>query len=190
LNGKQIAMPSAQRIGGEALVVELGCEPHEVLPEMLLQNAEGEALAVLGLEHIVHREDVRARIDVGIQAVAHCRPEEGALEERKIEICALSFAQRSQDCDRSKGAAAHVGYGKRRARRRLEPLARKRERTCGRHIVDVVSRPLAPGPGLAVARDRAVDQLRVGLSQRLEIDAQALGHARAKSLEHDLRVTR
>src|SRR5258706_6050980 len=45
---QRIAIGAALRIGGEALIAELGNDAHEVQPEMLFQNAEREPLAIGG----------------------------------------------------------------------------------------------------------------------------------------------
>src|SRR5258706_13147227 len=99
---------------------------------MLFEDAECKALAVLRLEHVVHREEVRTRIDLGIEAVAHGGPEERRLEERQVELASLSgliaLMQGSQDREGGERAAAHVGDREARARRRLQPRARERVR--------------------------------------------------------------
>src|SRR5881396_3195014 len=120
-------MGAALGIGSEALILELRHEAHEVLPEMFLQYSQGETSAIRGLEDIVHREEMRTRVDRGIEAVAHGAEEERRLEQRQIQIRALAFAQRGEDGERGKGAARHVGDWQGRARGRLEPLPGKRE---------------------------------------------------------------
>src|SRR5262245_8859183 len=138
---------------------------------MLFENPERQALAVARLENIVYRKEVRARIDVLVQAVAHRRPEARRLEERQAQARArsglISFVERGKNRDRGEGAAAHVSDGEARARGRLEPLARKGERARRGDVVHVVPRALAPGARLPVAGDRAMDDLRVVLLQRI-----------------------
>ena len=78
--GQRIAIGTPLCIAHKALVVQLRDQAHEVLPEVLFQDAERQALAVGGFEDIVHRKKVCARIDLAIQAVAH-----GAQEECRFE---------------------------------------------------------------------------------------------------------
>src|SRR5947209_15670763 len=93
------------RVRGEFLRVETWNAANEVLPEVLFEDAERKALAVARLEDVVHRKDVRLGIDLRIEAVAHRREEEGAFEQRQIEIRALALMQRGENRDRGKGAA-------------------------------------------------------------------------------------
>src|SRR5581483_2639564 len=183
-----VAVRAPLGIAREALIRELRRKAQEVLPEVFFQDAKRQALAIRGLEHIVHREEMRARIDVAIEAVAHGGEEKGGLEERQIEICAFALAQRRQQRDRGKGAARHVGDRQRRARRGFEPLAGKGEAARCRDVVDVMPGPFAPRAGLPVARDGAVDQFSVVRPQGVVVDAEALRHARSKTLDHHVRV--
>src|SRR5947209_15464182 len=114
-----IAMRAPRPIGGEALVSKLRRELDEVLPEVLLQDAERQALAIGGLEDVVHRKEMRARIGVALEAMAHGAEEERRLDEGQIEISALALAHGSENGDGGEGAPCHVGDGERRARRRL-----------------------------------------------------------------------
>src|SRR5690242_2734734 len=104
-----VAIRPAFCIVREARIGELGREAHEVLPEVLLQDAEREPLAIGGLEYIIHREKMRTRVDVWIEAVPHGAEKKSGLEERQIKIRALSFAYRGEDGNRGKGATRHVG---------------------------------------------------------------------------------
>ena len=126
---------------------------------MLFQNAERKALAVRGLEDVVHREEVRARIDSAIEAMAHGAHEEGGLEEREIEIRALALAHAARIATAAKAPPAMSAIGSDERAGGLQPLARKGERAGRGDVVDVVARPLAPRAGLAIAGDRAVDEL-------------------------------
>jgi hypothetical protein len=60
----------------------------------------------------------------------------------------------------------------------------------GGDVIHVVARPLAPGPGLTVARDGAVHELRIEDRQGLEIDTEALRHAGPEALDGDVGVRR
>ena len=131
---------------------------------------------------------MRARIDVRVEAVTHRRHEKRRLEQRKIQIGTPSFVQRGEHSNRRKGAATHVGHGIRGARRGLQPLARKSEAARRGDVVHVVPRPLAPRAGLAVARDRAIDDVRVVGLQPLVIDAEASCDAGTKALDDDVRL--
>ena len=53
-------------------------------------------------------------------------------------------------------------------------------------VVGVVTGTLGVGPRLAIARDRAVDDPRVDLSQGLVADAEPVENAGPKALEHDV----
>ena len=59
-----------------------------------------------------------------------------------------------------------------------------------RHRLDreVVRRPAAVGPGLAVGRDRDVDDPRIARADRRVADAEAMGHAGAEGFDEDVRA--
>ena len=65
-------------------------------------------------------------------------------------------------------------------------LAGQAEQADEAEVVHVVARALAHRPVLPVAGDRAVDEPRVLLAQPLLADAEAVEHARAEGLEHDV----
>ena len=116
--------------------------------------------------------------------MTHGAEKERGLEQREIEIGAFALAQCREDCDRGKGTAGHVGDRQRRARGLLQPLSWKRQPARRRDVVDVVSGPLAPATGLAIAGDRAVHQASIVLAQGAVIDAQALRHTRTEAFHH------
>ena len=57
-------------------------------------------------------------------------------------------------------------------------------------VVDVVPRPLPPRTGLAVSRDRAINDPGVVGSERVVIDAEPLRHAGAEAFERNIRFLR
>src|SRR5712671_1296622 len=87
---QSVAVRAALLIARVSVVLEAGDGLPEVLPEVLFQDAQRKAPAVRALEDVVHREDVRARIDLRLQAVAHRGPEEARLEEGYIEVFSFS----------------------------------------------------------------------------------------------------
>ena len=101
----------------------------------------------------------------------------------------LAGPEGSEDTDRGhEGAAPDVGDlhsrdGWRPARRPGETDdAREAE------VVDVVAHPIAIRPILAVARDRAVDEAGIHLTQPGIVDAEASGGAGPRALEDDVRL--
>src|SRR5919204_2395688 len=87
--GQRIAIGTALGVAREALIGKLGHELYEVLPEVLFQYAERKALAVGRVEDIVHRKEMRSRVDLAIEAVAHRGQKKGRLEQRQIQVRAL-----------------------------------------------------------------------------------------------------
>src|SRR5205807_9842034 len=161
-------------------------------PEVLFEDAERQAPAVGAFENVVDRKEVRARIDIRVEAVAHRRPEEPGFEERDIYHHAaprlFPLVQGGKNCDRREATAAHVGDGVGGARGRFEPLAREGKAARRGNVVHVVPRPPAPRPGLTVARDRAVDDLWVVGVELLVIDAEAYCDTGPKAFDDDVRL--
>jgi len=120
---KRIAVHAPLLIGGKALVGKLRDDADEVLPEVLFEDAERQALAVRGREDVVDREEVRARMTSGsrlwrIAAMKNAASNSERSRWTLFPSCSAASTVIAQ------GAAAHVGDGIGRARRRLEPLAR------------------------------------------------------------------
>ena len=100
---------------------------------------------------------------------------------------ALALAQRGEDPERGhQRAAAEVGDLPGGLNGRAVRVAGQAEQPVEAEVVHVVARAPRVGTVLPVARDRAVDEPRVRLTQRLVADPEPLHHARPERLEHDV----
>ena len=116
----------------------------------------------------------------------HRQPRERAVGHRDVDELALAralaLAQRGEDPDRRhQPAAAEVGDLAGGLDRRAAAPAGQPEQAGERQVVGVVTGAVAQRAVLPVARDRAVDEPRVALAQRLVADAEPVHHARAGS---------
>ncbi len=170
----------------------------EGLPELRLQGAAGDP-AILRLvgpvaddragEHHLSppRHLARAEIAGGL----HHQPAQRAIGHRDVDHLPLSAAprlvERRQDPDRGHHpAAAQVGDLSRGLNRGPAGLPGEAQQAVEAKIVHVVAGPITVWAVLAVAGDRAVDEGRVRLPERLVADAEAIEHARAKALDQDV----
>ena len=166
-----------------------------VLPELRLERAERDPAAVLGLvgevaEDAARQLDLAAAGHVLLAEVArhdHRQPRQRAVGHRDVDELplarALALVQRGEDSDRRhQAAAAEVRDLAGRLDRRAVRGARSDR--AGRSAPGSWCRARSArvsGPVLAVARDRAVDEPRVALAQRLVADAEPVHARRAGS---------
>src|SRR6185503_19484090 len=99
---------------------------------------------------------------------------------------AVTLLQRSQDRDRAPQAAAHVGDLESGQLRRAVGRTLESEQPGASHVVHVVSGAIPERSGLAVAGERANDELRVLGHQDVVSDSQAIEHPWTELLEHDV----
>src|SRR5437867_2862410 len=175
----------------------------EGAPEVRLEGAHRHVAAVLGLV------DGVARVAAGEHGVAahrllplgevahdvHHLPGERAVEHRDVDELPparlLARRERRQDAHRRhERAAADVGDLHARDDGRPARGAREPDDAREAEVVDVVPDPVAIGPVLAVAGDRAIDEARIQRAQRLVVDPEARRRPGARALEHHVRLAR
>jgi hypothetical protein len=121
----------------------------------------------------------------------HRQPRQRAIGHRDVDelalAAALTLTQGGEDPEGGhERAAAEVGDLAGGRHRGATGLAGEAEQAGEAQVVHVVARTIAPRPGLPVARDRAVHDLRVRRAHRVVADAEPVEHARAEGLQHDV----
>ena len=93
----------------------------EIVPEVLFHDAEDQRAAVGGLEQIVHRPDMRARIGILTYAVAQRGAEQSRFVKAQVQLGAAAAAVALVQCceygDSAEAAALHVRDRYARSRR-------------------------------------------------------------------------
>ncbi len=167
-------------------------------PEFWLERADREPAIVGGAIHAVAREPAVQRLDAarGMRAAIHVaelggEQRERALGHRDVEVRAaagaLASEQRAEDRGRAPQRAAgeirdlHAGH-----RGRPSGGTAHREHARERDVIEIVAGAMRVRPGLAVAADRAHDDLRVLRRQRRVAEAELVHHAGTKALDDDV----
>ena len=164
-------------------------------PELLLQRAAGDELAVARRIELIAR---RAAREAQFAGAGECPgrvadrvgvPGEGEhrVGHGDVEIDALparvALAQAQQDVDdRRHGAAADVGNECRRHDGLLHGSRLERQEAGEALVVDVVAGFVRARPSLAVTRDRAINETRVDRRDSVIAEAEPLHHARPELL--------
>ena len=126
-----------------------------------------------------------------MEAIVHRHERGGAVEHGGVDVLALarplSLQQRADDAEGGHEASAgEVGNEVEGGDGTLLFAAHRLEGAGDGDVVDVVAGRLGQRPFLAPTRERAVDYARVDLVQLLVAGTDAVGHARAESLEDDV----
>ncbi len=112
------------------------------------------------------------------------------VEHRNVNVlalaCALARHQRREDGKRRDHAAGQVGDLHAGDHRRAALVGRQSQDARQRQVIHIVTAAVAVRPRLPEACQRAVDDARVHLLDRLIADAQAVNDARSKLFENDI----
>src|SRR5580658_3519053 len=162
----------------------------QVREEPRLDGTDGDELAVEGRIDVVvgdaaveHGLAALGELAVGEEAGERLREErQRPVHHRDVDVLTVSGLrarhQRREHADRAVHAAAGViGDDVVRDGGRLAGAAQEREHAGGRDVVEIVADHVAIGAVLAVAGDRAVNDLGVAQADAVVVDAQALGDA-------------
>ena len=149
-------------------------------------------IAVFGLDRAVHRPRRHLEIELGAIDLAQQHADQG-LEHRDVDHLALAgdmaLVNRRQDTAHCIGAAGIVGNEDAAVVRPLAALLVEGmgHVVAGRGVDDRrISRPAGAGAGLAIARDRAVNDPRIDLREFRVVEPQPLHHTRPIVLHDDV----
>ena len=168
--------------------------------EMRLDRADGDVFTVGGREDTIGGAaqdiglcDLAPGLASGVpHTVARGDPAGQRVGDRHVQILAsprgVASAQRSKNGDDGiHGCREIPDRHASRVFRRSVGRARDRHRARHRRVVQIMPRPVVRRPGLTIAADRTVDKAGIERRKRLIVDAQPRGHARAITLDHDVR---
>ena len=187
----------------QVLPVDGGAEVGE---ELRLDGAQAEPAIVGGavdvvvgratVEHVAARREVRA--DGEVRRHGRRQQRQHAVRHRDVDVLPTP-GRLPRDDGRARIAKAAIRPPPAKSASRLRGMAGRAgpsepgalaagggERAGRRDVVDVVADVGRVGAGLPVAAQRAVDQARVAGRQGVVVDAQALDHAGAEALQHDV----
>ena len=197
--GQRLAMGHAGRIIGESTVAR-PLAVTERLRELLERALVGGAhrdVAVLAAERLIRGAQAVGRP----QRFGHTTPAEvlggfpyrqrqAGVAERGVDVLAharaIAVVQRCQDAGECEQARTQVGHGNAGLHRRTSRLAGDRHdaRHSLRHQIETAL--AGPWTCLSVARNRRVDQARLGGRERRVVEAEPRHHARAEVLHDDV----
>src|SRR5262249_52646868 len=113
-----------------------------------------------------------------------------AIEHRHVDIGADAFLAHllhgGERADHRIEAGRQISEWNASAHRPATPFARHAHAAGHRLRDDVVGRPVAIGPGLTEPRNGADDDFRIYRLERLVVEAEAGGDARAEIFKHDV----
>ena len=165
---------------------------HQALKRFFARDRQHD-IAIGGRDRAEHRPRGRRHREL---RPLHLVERQGQHQFQHRHVDVLAFAGDRALVERGRDGAERIGAGEDVGMidaAIIRPLA---ARLVGemRHVVTGggmddgrIGRQLRRGAGLAVARDRAIDQFRVERAQRLMIELQAAHHAGAEILDQDVR---
>ena len=184
-------------VGGKARIGELRAEPdrlHELLEQHVVRRADRDVALVARFEQLIGRGEAvpvahRLRHLAGFEIFRRLpgRRRDRGLDQRNVGDAAFAVPRRADEARQRrvgrKQRAEHVGGLHARPHRHLARLAGHRQHA-GERLDDQIDAGAPPvRPGLAEARHRRVDDLRIDRLQLLGAEPHLLQRARPVGLD-------